>query len=98
MSIDTACELHPAQRAVAAIDAALDDLLGSSLWTLTDAQEADLIAGQERVLARMHAAVLATTRDLDVRGTAAAQGATGTGAWLRERRPPRSSHAQGGSW
>ena len=85
MSIDAACEMHPAQRAVAAIDAALDDLLGSPLSTLTDAEHADLIAGQEKVLARLSAAILATVRTLDVRGTAKAQGATGTGAWLRDK-------------
>ena len=43
-----------------------------------------------KLLARLGAAVLATTRDLDARGTAAAQGATGTGAWLRVPRRDNS--------
>ena len=85
MAIDATCEMHPAQRAVAAIDAALDDLLGASLWSLTDAQQVELMAGQERVLGRLQASVLAVTRDFDARGTAKAHGATGTGAWLREK-------------
>src|SRR3954452_9966349 len=85
MSTEQAQETHPALRAVAAIDMALDDLLAASLWSLTDAQEVDLIGAQNKVAARLSAAILATTRDLDARGTAAAQGATGTGAWLREK-------------
>src|SRR4051812_14038391 len=85
MSTEQAQETHPALRAVAAIDTALDDLLGACLWSLTDAQEVDLIGAQNKVAARLSAAILATTRDLDARGTAAAQGATGTGTWLREK-------------
>ena len=40
---------------------------------------------QEATLARLHAQVLATTREVDGRGAAVAVGAPSTAAWLRGR-------------
>ncbi len=85
VSIDQTCTSHPALQAAAVIDDALTDLLTTSPWTLTERELLDLMTHQETLLARLHAAVLATTRDFDSRGIAATQGAASTAAWLRER-------------
>jgi hypothetical protein len=94
MSIDTACPTHPACEAAVAMSAALDTMLDASLWSLSTAELTGLMARQHELLARLDAAVLATTREFDARGTALAQGASSAQEWLRDRLLVRPSEAR----
>lgn len=94
MSIDTECATHPALAAAAAVDAALDQMLEASLWSMTDAQQVELMEHQHHLVARLDAAVLANVRDFDSRGTARTQGASSSQAWLRDRFLIRPSEAK----
>ena len=69
---------HPAQVALAELDASLDELAAANMWSLPDADLLELRVAQERTLARLQSRILATTREIDGRGTAVATGARQT--------------------
>lgn len=75
----------PALAALHAADAAVGELLGASLWTLPEHDLLDLRIGLESLGARLAAASMAATREIDGRGAAVTAGATSTAAWLRGR-------------
>ena len=76
--------LHPATEAVTAVHAALDAFEAAPVWGLSEPDLIDLAHLCERVRARVDAASLALTREVDARGIPAAKGAASTGAWLRD--------------
>jgi hypothetical protein len=76
---------HPARVALGVIDEGIDGLAGANLWSLSDQELLGLRIAQEATLARLHAQVLAATREVDGRGAAVAVGAPSTAQWLRGR-------------
>ena len=76
---------HPARVALGAIDAGIDVLAESNLWSLSDSELLGLRIAQEATLARLQAQVLATTREVEARGAAGKVGAPSTAGWLRGR-------------
>jgi Domain of unknown function (DUF222)/HNH endonuclease len=76
---------HPARVALGVIDEGIDGLAGANLWSLSDQELLGLRIAQEVTLARLHAQVLAVTREVDGRGAAVAVGAPSTAQWLRGR-------------
>jgi hypothetical protein len=76
---------HPARVALGVIDEGIEGLAESNLWSLSEQELLGLRIAQEATLARLHAQVLATTREVDARGAAVAVGAPSTAQWLRGR-------------
>ena len=76
---------HPAQVALAEVEAGLDGLGATNLWSMADADLLELRVAQERTLGRLQSRILATTREIDGRGAAVATGAHSTAGWLRGR-------------
>lgn len=76
---------HPAQAALGVLAGAVGDLAECNLWSMGEGDLLDLRVRLEQVRARLEAAVLATTREVDARGAATATGASSTAAWLRHR-------------
>ena len=74
---------HPAQVALAEVDAGLSELAAANLWSLSEADLLALRIAQERTLARLQSTILTTTREIDGRGAAVATGAHSTAGWLR---------------
>lgn len=74
---------HPACAAVAALDRELGALLGANLWSLSEPEVLALRVGLERVAARLDAAKLAATRQIESRDAARAAGAPSTQVWLQ---------------
>jgi hypothetical protein len=76
---------HPARVALGMIDQGISALAESNLWSLSEQELLGLRIAQEATLARLHAQILATTREVDARGAAASVGAPSTAQWLRGR-------------
>ncbi len=83
---------HPVSRAVDALEAALDDLVGlvdagpdGQLWTLPSAELVEATASVHRLGNRVDAVLHAAVREVDARGAALEAGAPSTAAWLRHR-------------
>ena len=76
---------HPAQAAVSGVQSAVGELLEANLWSLPERELLELRITLETARARLDAAVLAVTREVDARGAATATGATSTAAWLTGR-------------
>ena len=76
---------HPARVALGVVDEGIDGLAEANLWSLSDQELLGLRIAQEATLARLHAQILATTREVDRRGAAVAVGAPSTAGWLRGR-------------
>ena len=76
---------HPARVALSAVDEAISALGEANLWSLSDQELLGLRIAQEATLARLHAQVLAATREVEARGAAVAVGAPSTALWLRGR-------------
>jgi hypothetical protein len=76
---------HPARVALDTLDEGISALGESNLWSLSDSELLGLRIAQEATLARLHAQVLATTREIDARGAAVEVGAPSTAQWLRGR-------------
>lgn len=76
---------HPAQAAVSGVQSAVTDLLAANLWSLPERDLLELSITLEAARARLDAAVLAVTREVDARGAATATGAASTAAWLTGR-------------
>jgi hypothetical protein len=76
---------HPARVALGVIDEGISALGEANLWSLSERELLGLRIAQEATLARLHAQVLATTREVDARGAAEAMGASCTAGWLRGR-------------
>ncbi len=76
---------HPARVALSAVDEAIQALGEANLWSLSDQELLGLRIAQEATLARLHAAILATTQEVDGRGAAVEVGAASTALWLRGR-------------
>jgi hypothetical protein len=74
---------HPVEGAVRAVEGGVAELLGASLWSLADRDLLALRRDLERLSARLAAATLAVTREVDGRGAAMTTGAPTTAAWLR---------------
>src|SRR5580765_1192794 len=85
MSETTDLPAHPARAALAAVDDALAHLGSANLWSMSESDLLDLRIDLEATRARLEAAVLAVTREVDGRGAATATGAPSTAAWLRGR-------------
>jgi hypothetical protein len=74
---------HPAIEAVAAINAALDELAAASLWSLRAAELAELIVAAEKIGRRIAAAQLPLLAQADSTGLASELASTSTPSWLR---------------
>src|SRR6187397_2550745 len=77
--------VHPVLAALEVIDAGLDDLGEANLWSLLDSESLEVRATLERLSARLYAAKLASTRDVDTRGAAVKAGAPSLKARLINR-------------
>ena len=75
---------HPAEQAVAAIGAHLDEVFDASLWSMTAAGLAELVVGLEKMSRRMDAAKLIVLAQADASQVAAQTGATSTPKWLQQ--------------
>jgi uncharacterized protein DUF222 len=76
---------HPARVGLRVIDEGIEGLAEANLWSLPDPELLGLRIAQEATLARLHAQILATTREVDARGAAVSVGAPSTAQWLRGR-------------
>jgi hypothetical protein len=76
---------HPATEAVAAIDAALDALQESNLWSLPTAELGRLLVGLETTTRRVDAVRVELTAQAERAGVAQREGATTLAAFLRAR-------------
>ncbi|MGZ4640217.1 MAG: DUF222 domain-containing protein, partial [Actinomycetes bacterium] len=74
--------VHPVLGALAVLGDGLDALAAGNLWSLSDAELLAARVELGRLSARLAAAALGATRELDVRGAAVAAGATSLTAWL----------------
>jgi hypothetical protein len=68
---------------LAEVDVCLDKLATAPLWPLTDRQALALVRDVQVAKAKLAAVELAAVREIDVRGSALATGASSTAAWLR---------------
>jgi len=87
---------HPALVALGEIDAGLDNLAAANLWSLRPQQLRELRVDLERVAARLAAAGLTVTRELDASGAAVETGASSSAGWLRGtcRIDPRAANRE----
>jgi hypothetical protein len=69
---------HPARVALGVIDEGISALAQANLWSLSERELLGLRIAQEATLARLHAQILATTREVDARGAAVEVGAPST--------------------
>ena len=76
---------HPARVALSVVEDGVAGLAQANLWSMSDAELLELRVDLETSRARLDAAVLAATREVDARGAAVATGAASTAAWLRGR-------------
>jgi hypothetical protein len=70
---------------LARADDAVRDCLAACVWALPEAQLIESLDAVHAMEQRLATVKLALVREIDGRGVAAAQGASSTGAWLRER-------------
>ena len=77
--------MHPVLGALQVIETGLDDLGEANLWSLLDGESLEVRERLERLSARLYAAKLASTRDVDSRGAAVKAGASSLRAWLINR-------------
>ena len=75
---------HPAEQAVAAIGAHLDEVFDASLWSMPAADLSRLVVALEKMSRRMDAAKLIVLAQADASGVAAQTGATSTAKWLHQ--------------
>lgn len=82
---------HPALSCVGGLDAVLDRLAEANLWALSPAELRRLRVGLEQTRARLDAAALRVTHEIDAGGAAVPTGAASTAGWLRHatRADPR---------
>src|SRR4051794_22037604 len=76
---------HPALLALVEVDAAVTafaSVAGEGLWSVPEAQLLALRRAMEATAARLAAATLTVTREVDERGAAVSVGAPSTAAWL----------------
>jgi hypothetical protein len=83
MSLLVETPTHPATAALGVLQAGLDELAGSSLWSLPDAELATLVVGLERVGRRLAAAQVAVLGQADAARLGTEAGASSTAVWLR---------------
>src|SRR5262245_51803712 len=76
---------HPVLAALQVIEDGLDDFGDANLWSMTDEQTLTARVQLGRIVNRVTAATLQTTREIDARGAAGAVGAPTTRAWLVNR-------------
>jgi hypothetical protein len=74
--------MHPVICALRVIDDGLDQLGEGNLWSLLDSEALQVRVELERLASRLHAARLASTRDVETRGAAIRAGAPSTRTWL----------------
>src|SRR4051794_25883265 len=77
--------MHPVLAALEVIDTGLDDLAEANLWSLLDSESLEVRTTLERLTARLYAAKLASTRDVQTRGAAVKAGAPSVRDWLINR-------------
>jgi len=77
--------MHPVLAALEVIETGLDELGEANLWSLLDDESLAVRERLERLSARLYAAKLASTRDVDSRGAAVKAGASSLRAWLINR-------------
>ena len=77
--------MHPVLAALQVIETGLDELGEANLWSLLDDESLQVRERLERLSARLYAAKLASTRDVDSRGAAVKAGASSLRAWLINR-------------
>lgn len=89
---------HPALVALGELDTALDQLGEANLWSLSPAELRGLRVDMERVSARLAAATLTVTLELDASGAAVETGAFSSAGWLRGtcRLDPRAAKREVG--
>ncbi|MGC9668664.1 DUF222 domain-containing protein [Planosporangium sp. 12N6] len=82
--------------ALALLDRAVRECRSASMWAWPDAAVVAALDRAQALAARLAAVQLALVREVDARGVAAAQGASGTGAWLagRYRTSPAAANRQ----
>lgn len=68
---------------LAQVDALLDELNAAPLWPLTNPATLELVAASTRLAAKFASAQLRAVAEVDVRGTATADGAPSTAAWVQ---------------
>lgn len=74
---------HPALLALGEIDVGLDRLADANLWSLTPSELRGLRVDLERITARLAAAALTVTHEVDAAGAAVDTGAVSVAGWLR---------------
>ena len=88
---------------LAQVEGLLDKLHTAPLWQLGNTQTLELVKAATVVAAKVASVRLAAVREVDARGTATADGASSTAAWLqghcleRPERPDAPSPWQGRS-
>jgi hypothetical protein len=86
---------HPARVALGVIEQGISALGGSNLWSLSERELLGLRIDQEATLARLHAQILAITREVDGPGRGRGHGCVLDGGLAA--RSPRRSEARGAS-
>jgi hypothetical protein len=76
-------QVHPAAKAVAAMNAALDDFAAASLWSMSMREVADLVVEVEKFANRVNSAQVAVIAQADKSLVRTLAGAKTTHAWLK---------------
>lgn len=76
---------HPVQHAVTAVREQLTEVAETPLWSLPDAEVAELLEQAHATFGQLADLTLRLTAEADRRGVAKAAGAPSTRAWLRQR-------------
>jgi len=85
---------HPAQVALARVDAGVAELAAANLWSMSERELLTVRVDAEATRGRLESAVLGLTREIDGRGAAVRAGASSTAGWLRGvcRQRPAMAH------